>query len=228
MTPSVLQAMAGPLVLSFEVSLLAIALAGALGIGLAGLLWRGRFAGRDLVEALVTAPLVLPPTVLGYFLLVVLGRQSALGRAFEALTGSSLVFTRTGAVVAATIAALPFVVRSARAAFDDVDERLLGAAQTLGASPARVFVTIVLPLAKGGVVSGLTLGFARSLGDFGVTLMVAGNLPGLTQTASLAIYDAVQAGRDSEAAGLALVLTLLSMAALLAVGKLVRKRPREW
>lgn len=228
MSQALLQAMAGPLVLSFEVSLLATALAGALGIGLAGLLWRGRFPGRELVDALVTAPLVLPPTVLGYFLLVVLGRQSAAGRAFEALTGSSLVFTRTGAVVAATIAALPFVVRSARAAFDDVDERLLGAARTLGASPARLFVTIVLPLAKGGVVSGLTLGFARSLGDFGVTLMVAGNLPGLTQTASLAIYDAVQAGRDSEAAGLALVLTLLSMAALLAVGRLVRKRPRAW
>lgn len=213
-----------PLVLSFEVAATATLLAGAAGVVLGGILARLRFPGRDLLDVLITAPMVLPPTVLGYYLLVALGRHSPIGRAFEALTGSSIVFTRTGAVVAATIGALPLVVKSARAAMEEVDPQLVDAARTLGATRLRVFLTIVLPLSASGVLAGLSLGFARALGDFGVTLMIAGNIPGLTRTASLAIYDAVQAGRDAEAAGMAAVMTAAAIVVLYGANKLSRRR----
>lgn len=213
-----------PLLLSFQVAALATLLAGVTGVALAWLMAHTRFKGSDMLDVVLTAPMVLPPTVLGYCLLVMLGRKSVLGQAYEAVTGNSIVFTPTGCVVAATVAALPFVVKSARAAMEDVDLRLIGAAQTLGASPFRVFTTIVLPLARNGIIAGLTLGFARALGDFGITLMVAGNIPGLTQTGSLAIYDAVLAGRDAEASGMAAVMTALAVAALYAVAKLTREK----
>jgi molybdate transport system permease protein len=154
-----------------------------LGTALAAMLASKRVPGRDLLDVLITAPMVLPPTVLGYYVLVSLGRRSALGGAFESLTGATIVFTQTGAVVAATIGALPLVVKSARAALEAVDPVLVLAVRTLGASPLRAFLTVQLPLALGGIVAGLMLGFARSLGDFGVTLMVAGDIPGETQTA---------------------------------------------
>jgi molybdate transport system permease protein len=165
---------------------------------------------------------VLPPTVLGYYVLVALGARSPIGQAFEAITGRAIVFTELGAIVAATLGALPFVVKAARAAMEDVDPRLTAAAATLGAPPWRVFVTIVLPLAARGILAGLTLGFARALGDFGVTLMVAGNIPGVTQTAALAIYDAVQVG-ETPAAMIA-VLTAGAIVALYAVNKLAARR----
>ena len=212
-----------PLVLSLQVSVVATLVAGLAGIALARVLARGRFRGRDLLELVATAPMVLPPTVLGYFLLVVLGRRSALGQLWEGLTGGPLVFTRTGAIVAASVACLPLVVRSARAALEDVDESLLWAARTLGAGPARRFFTVELPVAARGLGAGLALGFARAMGDFGVTLMVAGNIPGQTRTASLAIYDALQAGHDTEATGLALALTAVALAVLLLAGRLVRR-----
>jgi molybdate transport system permease protein len=190
-----------PLVLSFEVAVVATLLAGLLG-GDPGRADGAHALLRErLLDALITAPMVLPPTVLGYYLLLAIGRSSVLGRAWESATGSPLVFTRSAAVLAATVAAFPFVVKSARAAMEEVDPKLIGAASTLGASPLRVFVTIILPLSQHGLFAGLTLGFARALGDFGVTLMVAGNMPGLTQTGALAIYDAVQANREAEAAG---------------------------
>lgn len=217
-----------PLFLSLRVTLIATLLASVSGVALAGAMARGRFPGRDLLDALVTAPMVLPPTVLGYYLLHLLGRNSALGRAYESLTGGPLVFTPTAAVLAATLAAFPFVVKTSRAALEDVDPRLLAAAATLGASPLRVFLTISLPLARRGVMAGATLGFARALGDFGVTLMIAGNIPGLTQTASLAIYDAVQADRHARAAGLSAVLGAVGIAALYLSAKLVRRRPHAW
>lgn len=217
-----------PLILSFEVATVATCIAGVVGVALAGLMSRGRFVGSDLLDVLITAPMVLPPTVLGYYLLILVGRDSAFGRAYEGLTGSPLVFTQSAAVLAGAIAALPFIVKSARAAMDDVDLRLLGAAATLGAPPLKVFLTIVLPLTRNGLLAGLTLGFARALGDFGVTLMVAGNIPGLTQTGALAIYDAVQANRQAEAAGMAAVMTAIAIAALYAGTKLVRRRPHAW
>lgn len=216
------------LLLSFEVAAVATLVAGLAGVPLAALLARRRFPGRDVLDVLVTAPMVLPPTVLGYYLLVALGRGSAVGAAFEALTGSSIVFSRLGAVVAATVGAVPFVVKASRAAIDDVDERLVGAARTLGAGPLRTFVQVVLPLARGGIAAGLALGFARALGDFGVTLMVAGNIPGLTQTGSLAIYDAVQAGRDSHALAMVAVMTSLAVTLLYAVVKLTPGKRHGW
>jgi len=212
-----------PLILSLEVALIATLLAGLTGVAMAGLMARSRFFGRDLLDALITAPMVLPPTVLGYYLLTLIGRDSALGQAWESLTGSPLVFTKTAAILAATIAAFPFVVKSARAAMEDVDPRLVSAARTLGASSLRAFLTIVVPLSRNGILAGLTLGFARALGDFGVTLMVAGNIPELTQTASLAIYDAVVADRTATAAGMVAVLTAVAVCALYGGTKLMRR-----
>lgn len=217
-----------PLALSFQVAAVATVVAGLVGVALAGLMAQSSFVGRDVLDALVVAPLVLPPTVLGYYLLLLAGRSSALGRAYEVVTGSSLVFSKTAAVLAGVLAALPFVVKSARAAMEDVDSRLVAAATTLGATPLKVFITVVLPLSRNGVLAGLMLGFARSLGDFGVTLMVAGDIPGLTQTGSLAIYDAVQADRDAEAAGMAAVMTGIAIGALYLGTKLTRRKPHAW
>ncbi len=215
-----------PLALSFQVAAAATVIAGVIGIALAALLaWR-RFPGRDVIDVLVTAPMVLPPTVLGYYVLVALGRRSFIGRAFEDLTGSSIVFTRTGAVIAATIGALPLIVKSARAALEGVDPRFLDAARTLGAGKVRAFFTVSIPLASPGIVAGLMLGFARGLGDFGVTLMVAGNIPGETQTAALAIYDAIQANRTGPATGMILVLSGVAILALYLVNKMTQ-RPHE-
>ena len=213
-----------PLLLSFEVAVLATAIATVLGVVLGGLLARPQLWAREVIDAVVTAPMVLPPTVLGYYLLVLLGRESAIGHTFEALTGSAIVFTPGGAVVAATVGALPLISKAARAALEWVDVRLVGAARTLGASPFRAFMSVSLPLARRGFTSGVLLGFARALGDFGVTLMVAGNIPGQTRTASLAIYDAVLAGRDDDAARLALIMTTLAVAVLIGASYLTRQR----
>jgi molybdate transport system permease protein len=210
---------AAPLLLSFQIAIIATAVAATLGIAL-GLLLSRPFPGRDVIDVVVTAPIVLPPTVLGYYVLVMLGRKSAFGQAFEAVVGSPIVFTTTGAVVAAIIGALPLTTKSARAALEGVDPRLVDAARTLGAGPLRAFLTVHLPLATRGIMAGTMLGFARSLGDFGVTLMVAGDIPGETQTASLAIYDAIQAGRDDDAAFLAGLLTILAAVVLYATTKL--------
>lgn len=217
-----------PLLLSFEVAALATLAAGVLGVGLAGLIVRTRFAGSDLLDGLITAPMVVPPTVLGYYLLAAVGRSSTIGRAYEALIGSPIVFTKTAAVLAATIAAFPFVVKSARAAMEDVDPRLLAAAATLGASKLRVFVTLVLPLSRNGLLAGLTLGFARALGDFGMTLMVAGNIPHSTQTGPLAIYDAVLSDREADALAMVLVITAFALATLYFTNKLMRRRTHAW
>jgi len=213
-----------PLILSFEAGAIATVVAGVIGIAIAALLANGRFPGRDLLDALFTAPLVLPPTVLGYYVLVVLGRSSALGMAYERVTGSSIVFTKVGVVVAAVIGALPLVVKNGRASLEDVDRTLVLAARTLGAPPLRAFLTVQLPLASRGIVAAMMLAFARSLGDFGVTLMLAGNMPGETQTASLAIYDAMNANRPHDAVAMVLVLTAVALGLLYAVGKLGRGR----
>ena len=213
----------GPLALSFQVALAATALSAVAGIALGAALASRRFPARDLFDALFTLPMVLPPTVLGYYVLVSIGRRSNIGRWFEQLTGSPIVFTLFGAVLAATVGSLPLVIKSARAALESVDPALVAAARTLGAGPARAFFTVQLPLASAGVLAGLMLAFARALGDFGVTLMVAGDIPGETQTAALAIYDAIQSGQDSRAAGMIAVLTALGAAVLYAVNRLTRK-----
>ena len=209
-----------PLALSLQIATIATVLAAVAGVALATLLANVRFPGRDVVDVAVTAPLVLPPTVLGYYLLVALGRRSWIGHAFEAAFGSPIVFTRVGAVVAALVGALPLVVKSARAALESVDATLIHAARTLGAGPTRAFFTVQLPLATRGIAAALMLAFARSLGDFGITLMVAGDIPGETQTASLAIYDAIQMQRDGAALGMVAALTAIAVGILYAVSKL--------
>jgi molybdate transport system permease protein len=209
-----------PLALSLQIATIATVLAAVAGVALATLLANVRFPGRDVVDVAVTAPLVLPPTVLGYYLLVALGRRSWIGHAFEATFGSPIVFTRMGAVVAALVGALPLVVKSGRAALESVDATLIHAARTLGAGPTRAFFTVQLPLATRGIAAALMLAFARSLGDFGITLMLAGDIPGETQTASLAIYDAIQMQRGRAALGMVAALTAIAVGILYAVSKL--------
>jgi molybdate transport system permease protein len=213
-----------PLLLTFEVAALAVVASAIVGITTGSLLARRWLPGSDFVDGIVTAPMVLPPTVLGYYVLVAFGRGSPLGKAFEALTGTSIVFSFSGVVLAATIGALPLVVMSSRAALEGVDPVLRNAARTLGASPLRAFFTVDLPLAAPGIMAGLMLGFARALGDFGVTLMVAGDIPGRTQTASLAIYDAIQANRENDAFGMIAVLTFVAIGALFVAGRLTRAK----
>jgi molybdate transport system permease protein len=213
-----------PFILSVQVATLATLLSSTVGMGIGLLLATRRFLGRDLLDAITTAPLVMPPTVLGYYVLVVLGRNSFLGQAWESLFGSSLVFTRSGAVLAATIGSLPLVIKSARAALESVDETLVLAARTLGAGRIRALFTVHLPLAQRGLWAGCMLAFARALGDFGITLMVAGNIPGETQTAALAIYDAVVAHHDAQALAMAILLTTIAILVLYTVNKLTGSR----
>jgi len=212
-----------PLLLSFEVAAAAMLLSAFIGIGVAALLANVKFPGRDLVDVIFTAPIVMPPTVLGYYVLVVLGRKSVIGHAWESVFGSSIVFTKTGAIVAAVIGALPLVVKTVRTALEETDPTLVLAARTLGATPLRAFATIQLPLAYRGVVAALMLAFARSLGDFGVTLMVAGDIPGVTRTAALAIYDMIQAHREDDALVMIVTLTLTVGVLLYVVGKLTAR-----
>ena len=209
-----------PLLLSLRVALIATALVLLIGVALGWVLARRRFFGRELLDAAVTLPLVLPPTVLGYYLLVLLGRGSPLGQAIEDITGQPLVFTWQGAVVAATIGALPLVVKTSRAALASVDMDLEDAARTLGQSEWRVFWRVTMPLASRGIASAAMLAFARALGDFGATLMVAGNIPGRTQTAAIAIYDAVQAGRNDYALTLVLILSGAALSLMYVTNKL--------
>ncbi|HWW76505.1 MAG TPA: molybdate ABC transporter permease subunit, partial [Pyrinomonadaceae bacterium] len=206
--------------LSLKVALWATAIDLVLGVAVGYALARTRFPGRELVDSVLLLPMVLPPTVLGYYLLVLLGRTGPVGRLFESLTGGQLVFTWRGAVVAASAGALPLVVKTARAAVAAVDTQYEEAARTLGKSEWQVFRRVTLPLASRGILAAAMLAFARSLGDFGATLMVAGNIPGRTQTAAIAIYDATQAGRDSEALALVLVLSLAAFTLLYATNRL--------
>lgn len=212
-----------PLLLSFKVATLATLLTAILGVGIGALLATTRFPGRNLLDVMITVPMVLPPTVLGYYVLVAIGRGSMVDSLYQSLFGGPIVFTRTGAVLAATIGSLPLVVKSARAALEGVNVVYINAARTLGAGAMRRFFMIRLPLAAGGVFAGIMLGYARALGDFGVTIMVAGNIPGETQTAPLAIYDAIHAGRDSSAAAMALILSGFALVTLYVVGRLNRK-----
>jgi molybdate transport system permease protein len=199
-------------------------LAGVLGVAVAYLLakWRSRWA--SIVEAVVTLPIVLPPTVLGYYLLTLLGTRSALGTAWENVFGSPLVFTQTAAIVAATVSALPFVIRAARAAISNVDARVEESARVMGLPEWQVAKVVTLPLAARGIGAGVALGFARALGDFGATVMVAGNIPGQTQTLPVAVYDAVQAGDDATARTGSLVLGAIAVVVLVFVTQVFARR----
>jgi len=209
-----------PLLLSLKVAGWATALNLVLGVAAALGLSRWRSGARDVVDSLLMLPLVLPPTVLGYYLLVLLGRRGVIGRWLDSI-GIQLVFTWQGAVVASMLVAFPLVLKSARAAFESVDPQLERAARTLGISETAIFFRVTLPLATRGLLAGALLAFARALGEFGATLMVAGNLPGRTQTLSVAIYAAVQAGDDSTANFLVLVTSVTCVVILVLAGRLV-------
>lgn len=219
-----LQAAWVPLGLSLKVALWATAAATVAGVSTGYALARWRFPGRELLDAVLLLPMVLPPTVLGYYLLVLIGRQSPLGRWLEQDLGLRLIFTWQGAVVAAAVVAFPFVCKSARAAFEGVDPQLEQAARVLGVSEAGIFFRISLPLAARGILAGVLLAFARAMGEFGATLMVAGSIEGKTQTLSIAVYEAVQAGQDTLAHLLALIISVACIAVLLVTGRLVQVR----
>lgn len=211
-----------PLFLTIKVAVLATACAMIIGVTAAFLLSRKKFFGRDMLEVALSLPLVLPPTVLGYYLLVLIGRNGVFGRWLQENFGVSLIFTWQGAVLAAMVVSLPLVFKSAGAAFAAVNKQGEEAAATLGASAVTIFFRISLPLAWRGILAGSMMAFARAMGEFGATLMVAGNLPGRTQTLSMAVYDAVQAGDFQQANFLVVIITVVSMAILYGSGKLLR------
>ncbi len=213
-----------PLWLSLRVSTIATVLAVVFGVALAYLLAKWQSRWTSVVEAVFTLPIVLPPTVLGYYLLTVLGTRSTLGRTWESLFGAPLVFTQSGAVVAATVSALPFVIRAARAAISNVDSRVEQAARVVGMSEWKVARVVTMPLAARGIGAGIALGFARALGDFGATVMVAGNIPGQTQTLPVAVYDAVQAGDEATARTGSLVLGGIAVVVLIFVTQVFARR----
>ena len=206
--------------LSVRVASVATLLNAMVGIPLAYLLARKPFRLRGLVDLVISLPLVLPPTVTGYYLIVLLGRRGWLGAPLYALTGWSVTFTWYAAVVAAAVMALPLLVRTARAAIESVDRDLERAAFTLGYSEWRTAIEVTLPLARNGILAGLVLAFARALGEFGATLMLAGNIPGRTTTVPLAIYTAVQTGESAEALALVAALTAISCAVIFLAGRL--------
>jgi molybdate transport system permease protein len=213
-----------PLLLTLKVSTLATALATIPAVALARLARMREFPGRDLADAILTLPMVLPPTVLGYYIIVVLGRRGVLGSYLWDTFGISIMFTWEGAVIAAAVVAFPLVYRSARAAFEGVDENLENAARTLGASETVIFFRVSMPLAMRGLLAGIMLALARAMGEFGATLMVAGNLPGKTQTLSLAVYSATQAGNDTLANELVLLISAVCVALLVIVAKVIKPK----
>ncbi len=212
------------LALSLKVALWATGLDLVLGVAAGFALARWRFPGRELVDSILLLPMVLPPTVLGYYLLVVIGRRGWLGGWLEREFGIHLIFTWQGAVLAATVVAFPFVCKSARAAFETVDVQFEEAAKVLGLAGPAIFFRITLPLAWRGILAGVLLAFARALGEFGATLMVAGSIPGKTQTLSIAVYEAVQAGQDDLANLLVLLTSVTCVAVLLLAGRLAPSR----
>jgi molybdate transport system permease protein len=212
-----------PLWLTLRVASVATLCAFLIGVLLAFVLARGTFWGKDWLDALLSLPLVLPPTVLGYYLIVLFGRHGWIGHWLYATFGFSLIFTWQGAAVACTIVSLPMVFKSARTAFEGVDQNLEHAARTLGLSEVAIFFRVSFPLAWRGILAGTMLAFARAMGEFGASLMIAGNLPGKTQTLSMAVYNAVQAGNSALANILVLLTSLVCIVILVGSGKLLKK-----
>ena len=212
------------LALSLKVALWATAIDLVLGVAVGFALARLRFPGRELVDSILLLPMVLPPTVLGYYLLVVVGRHGWLGAWLESRFDIRLIFTWQGAVIAAAIVAFPFVCKSARAAFEAVDVQYEQAARVLGLGAVSVFARVTMPLAWRGILAGALLAFARALGEFGATIMVAGSIPGKTQTLSIAVYEAVQAGQDALANVLVAMTSIACIAVLLLAGRLAPVR----
>jgi molybdate transport system permease protein len=214
-----------PLWLSLEVAVAATVISLAIGLAIAWLLANRDFPGKNLLDAVSMLPLALPPTVLGYYLLVVIGRSSWIGHAWEAVTGSPLIFTWRAAVIASTLHAIPLLIKSSRAALESVDTACERAARSLGASEWRLFWRVSLPLARRPIAAAVVLAFARSLGDFGATLMIAGDIPGRTQTAAIAIFDYVESGNTLPARVMVIVISILTAAIVLVANRLDQRRP---
>ncbi len=212
-----------PLWLTLQIAACATVLAFGCAVGFAWLTARFNFWGRDFLDAVLTLPLVMPPTVLGYYLIVVWGRNGWLGAWLHAHFGISLMFTWQGAVLAATVVSFPLLFKSARAAFEGVAAEYEQAARILGDTELRVFFRITLPLAARGLLAGTMLAFARAMGDFGATLMVAGNIEGKTQTAAMAVFDAVQAGDYGLANTLVAIMSVVCVAILVMTNKLASR-----
>jgi molybdate transport system permease protein len=212
-----------PLLLSIRIAAVSTASTLLVGTACALLLTWRKLPARHLIDAIISAPLVLPPTVLGYYLLVALGRDSAFGGAWEWLFGAPIVFTFTGAVIAASVGSLPLVVRSIRLGLESVDPRLVAAARTLGARPARVVATVVLPLAAPGLIAGAMLGFARALGDYGATQMLAGARIGGVPTASIFVMDQLLANREHQVFAMSLATTIVGVAMLYFANRLTHR-----
>ena len=213
-----------PLMLTLKVAGWATLLSTLFGIAMAFAVARLRFPGREVLDAIMTLPMVMPPTVLGYYLLVLVGRRGVVGEWLYDNLGISLVFTWQGAVIAAAVVAFPLVYKAARASFEGVERQFEQAARVLGKSEFEVFLRVTLPLAWRGILAGSMLAFARALGEFGATLMVAGSIPGRTQTLSIAVYEAVQAGKDDVANFLVIVTSIVCISILLASGRLLQPR----
>jgi molybdate transport system permease protein len=215
-----------PLWLSLRVAALSTAAAVVIGLWLAYLLANRNFRGKEILDAAVTLPLVLPPTVLGYYLLVVLGRASPIGKLYESIFGEPLVFTWKAAVVAALFHSAPLLIKAIRAGLESVDRTYERAARSLGASEWRVFWRVTLPLARRPILAAVALAFARSLGDFGITLMIAGNIPGSTQTLAVAVYDAVETGNGAMARALVIVMSATALLILWLANRLGPRKVR--
>jgi molybdate transport system permease protein len=213
-----------PLWLSLRVAGFATVISLTISLYAAYLLSSREWRGKELLDAATTLPLVLPPTVLGYYLLVVIGRGSALGRLYEFVVGSPLVFTWQAATLAALFHATPLLVKFTRAAFESLDPSFARAARNLGASEWKVFWRVTVPLARRSILAAAALAFARSLGDFGITIMIAGNIPGRTQTMAVAIYDAVESGNGALARALVLVISAVAIAILYLTNRLERRQ----
>src|ERR1700692_84207 len=214
--------------LTIELAVVVSAILLMAGLPLAYWIAFSRWKWKFLVEALVALPIVLPPTVLGFYVLVALGSQSPVGRWWQSMTGHTLAFTFTGLVIGSILYSLPFAVQPFSAAFSSVDGKLLAASATLGASPLRTFFRVVIPLSMPGLVTGVALVFAHTMGEFGVVLMVGGNIPGVTRTISISVYDQVQASNYASANATALLLLIFCFAALTVVYGLNRRSARLW
>ena len=213
-----------PVFLSIKVALASLAIVLVLGVACAYGMRQWQFSGKAALEAIFSLPLVLPPVVTGFILLVLIGRQGPVGRLLENWFQIQLIFTPFAAVLAGTVVAFPLMYQSVKAAFQSIDPKLEDAARTLGANEMRVFLTVTLPLAWPGVVAGVVLSFARALGEFGATIMVAGNIPGKTQTLPLAIYFAAESN-DMTLAGLyVLIISLLTFSMILWVNLWTKKK----
>ncbi|MPW24448.1 molybdate ABC transporter permease subunit [Alkalibaculum sp. M08DMB] len=212
-----------PLFLSFRVAFTSTLISFVIGLPIAYFLCKGRGKIVDFIDTLTALPIVLPPTVLGYYLLVLLGRQSPIGSFFEEVFGTMIVFTTTGAIIAATVVSIPYLIKSSKTAFLEINEDYLHAARLLGRSEFNVFITIVIPIAWRGIAAGITLSFVRALGDFGTTLMVSGSIPNRTMTMPIAIYDALQSGNNLLANLLVIIMTSIAIIILFIVNILERK-----